>query len=206
MKNYLILTLASLLMATQSEGQSSSKSLFGGKDIQIGLWGGGGFQYGSLDGDGALLGTGRIGILLNPNLAVGGFYAASLGEINPDTETDTDIYYDIQMGGLILEYTLNPDKVLHVSFPLQLGWGELQADWREGSPNYGDDDFFGEERLFVIEPGALLEVNLLPWARLQAGASYRLVASDLEYRGLRGTDLQGISGNIGLRFGMFGSR
>lgn len=207
MKSLILSFISTLLVFLPflAEGQSS-QSLFGGENLRLGVWGGGGLQYGPVAGDEAIFATGRIGLLLGSRLAVGGFYTTSLGEIYPDAETDANVYHDLRMGGLMVEYTLNPDKLVHVSFPLQLGWGEVQADWREGSPNYGDDDLFGEDSFFVIEPGAMLEVNLMPWARLQAGATYRLIPSGVEYRGLQAADLSGFAGMIGLRFGLFPTR
>lgn len=187
------------LISFSAFSQSSTESLFGGGGTGIGLVGGTALQYGPVAGDEALFSTSKLGVVLGSNFSVGGFYQASIGEIYPDVETQAGVYHDMRMGGLFLEYTLNPDNLIHLTFPLQVGVGEVQAGFSDG----GGGDIFGEDNLFVIEPGAMLEVNLLPWARLQGGVTYRIISGVDNYRGVHAEDLSGLTGTVGLRFGWF---
>ena len=187
-----------LVNAYDAQSQSSKESLFEGGGGGIGLTGGTALQYGPVAGDEALFSTSKIGVVLGNAFSVGAFYQTSIGEIYPDAETEPGVYHDMRMGGLFLEYTYQPHKLIHLTFPLQIGVGEIQADFDD--TRVGE---FSEDNLFVIEPGALLEVNLFPWARLQGGLTYRLFSGVDNYRGIASDDLRGVTGLVGLRFGWF---
>ena len=49
----------------------------------------------------------------------------------------------------------------------------------------------------------MLEVNLLPWARLQGGVTYRIISGVDNYRGVHAENLSGLTVTVGLRFGWF---
>jgi hypothetical protein len=68
--------------------------------------------------------------------------------------------------------------------------------------NYQGDAGLGEASFIQIEPSALLEVNLHKYVRLNLGAGYRLI-SQVTYRNLNQNDLSGLTGYVGLKFGLF---
>jgi len=68
--------------------------------------------------------------------------------------------------------------------------------------NENGDAELGEANFFQVEPSALLEVNLHKNVRLNVGAGYRFVRQ-MEYRNFNQSDISGMTGYIGLKFGLF---
>lgn len=114
----------------------------------------------------------------------------------PESETQPNIYMDYWSVGAMTEYTLFSKKVFHLSFPLYVGYGEVEMD-----DELGDTDL-GEANFFQIEPSALLEVNLHKYVRFNLGVGYRVVGQ-MNYRNFNQSDISGLTGYIGLKFGLF---
>jgi hypothetical protein len=116
------------------------------------------------------------------------------------------------VGGKI-EYTPKPDALLHISFPLIVGIGEASVDSLgiSGRRNgrYQENGFFGHNRTnrnayVVVQPGIQLETNLMRFAKLYAGANYRLsFLTDNQTALLPAITMQGFSVNAGLKLGLF---
>ena len=68
--------------------------------------------------------------------------------------------------------------------------------WNNSGYNLDSDGFF------VVEPGAALEINLLKFMRLDAGASYRYAAG-LDLKSTSSSLLNNFNANISLVFGKF---
>jgi hypothetical protein len=120
-----------------------------------------------------------------------------------------------------IAYTPKANSLIHVSFPLSIGAISEQQirlsdpiaisdpySRRPGSMRMRrdfhdrDDDgirmgFRGPKAL-GIQPGVQLELNVLRNVRLVAGANYRFALGDNST-----TDMQGFSGQIGLKLGVF---
>jgi hypothetical protein len=60
----------------------------------------------------------------------------------------------------------------------------------------------GEANFWQVEPSALLEVNLHKNVGLNLGGGYRFL-SQMEYRNFDQSDLSGLTGYVGLKFGLF---
>lgn len=153
-------------------------------------------QFSPVAGSSILSANFAAGIVLKDKFTIGGFYNASANNFRPDNLNVPNTYADIRYGGLHLEYTANAHKAFHLSFPLQLGFGEIELDREDSGAN------FGEEKFFVIKPGILGEVNIHPNIRFQAGVSYRL-ATEFTYQNLTASDISGLNFNAGLRVGIF---
>lgn len=138
----------------------------------------------------------RGGINLKDKFSFGLFYSTSLNEIRPRSEVIPNIYMDYRSFGGFIEYTLLAKKAIHLSFPVYVGYGEVEMDNEQGSARLGESNFF------QIEPSALLEVNLHKHIRFNAGAGYRIIGN-MEYRNLNQSNLSGITGYVGLKFGLF---
>ncbi len=150
----------------------------------------------SMDGSGAGLLNLRGGITIKDRFSLGMYASTSLNEITPESETLTGVYMDYWSFGGFLEYTLLAKKVLHVTFPLYVGYGEVQMDTEIGEAGLGEANFF------QIEPAALLEVNLHKNVRLNLGAGYRIVGQ-MNYRNFNQSDISGFTGYAGLKIGLF---
>ena len=202
------LILASLLLLSMNalaQEKSEQKTLFGknGTGTRPGL----GFaispyyQVGSIDKATASIGGVRGGIVLSDKLTVGAVFQTTINDIMPKSEIDQNVYLHMNMFGGLLEYTLWSDKVVHLTFPIAIGAGKVEMerlDGVRGIPNYP----YGEKYFFSAEPSALVEINLHKYVRLNVGANYRFVGN-MAYRNLNQTALSGLSGVIGLKFGLF---
>lgn len=154
------------------------------------------FGFTSMDGSTAALFNVRGGLHLADKLSFGAYYTTSVNQINPESETLPGIYMDYWSVGGFAEYTLLSQKLLHLTFPLYLGFGEVQMDNEEGDAGLGEANFF------QIEPAALLEMNLHKYVRLNLGAGYRFVGQ-MEYRNFDESDISGITAYAGLKLGLF---
>lgn len=150
----------------------------------------------AIDGSTAALINVRGGLSFNDKISFGAFYSSSINQIKPVSETLDGIYLDYWSAGALLEYTFFSERLLHLSMPLFLGYGELEMD-----NELGDLDL-GEQGFFQIEPAVLLELNLHKYARLNIGAGYRFI-SDVNYRNLNQNNVNGVTAYLGLKFGWF---
>jgi hypothetical protein len=149
-----------------------------------------------MDGSATTLFNLRGGISLKDEISFGAYFSTSLNEIKPDSETVANVYMDYWTVGGFAEYTLFSKKVFHLSFPLYIGYGEVQMD------NENGDAGLGEANFFQIEPSALLEVNVHKNVRFNLGAGYRFIG-EMNYRNFKQSDISGLSAYIGLKIGLF---
>ncbi|MCU0320439.1 MAG: hypothetical protein MUE88_10250 [Flavobacteriales bacterium] len=150
----------------------------------------------SMDGRSASLFQLRAGVGIKDKLTLGGYFNTSLNEIRPQSEVLPNIYMDYWSVGGYMEYTLLSDRVVHLTFPLMVGFGEVEMD------NEPDNLELGEANFLVVEPAALMELNLTKYVRFNLGAGYRLVG-DMAYRNFTQAEISGLTGYIGLRVGLF---
>lgn len=155
-----------------------------------------GLNLSAIDNSTAVMFNLRGGITLADRLSIGGFFQESLNEIYPVSETKEGVYLDYWAVGGFVEGTLLSHKVFHLTFPLHIGYGEVEMDNDRGSAGLGEANFL------QIEPGAMIEVNLHDYVRLNLGGGYRFVQR-MSYRNMDQSDLSGLSGYIGLKIGLF---
>lgn len=204
MKMNYLLSLVTLLFFVGSilnaQENDEAQTLFGnGKSIStenLGFFVAPAYSITSLDGSATSLFNLRGGMSIKDKFSFGAYFNTSLNEINPESETLQNVYMDYWSVGGFVEYTLMPKKMFHVTFPLFIGYGEVQMDNEEGEAGLGEANFF------QIEPSALLEVNLHKYVRFNLGAGYRFVG-DMEYRNFDQSDISGFTGYVGLKFGLF---
>lgn len=154
------------------------------------------FGFTQMDGAGAALFNLRTGLSIKDQVSFGGYFNTSLNNIMPQSETLPNIYMDYWSAGGFVEYTVNASKVVHLTFPLYMGYGEVQMDNEMGDAGLGEANFF------QVEPSALLEVNLHHLVNFNVGAGYRMVGN-MSYRNFNQSDLSGITGYIGFKFNIF---
>lgn len=154
------------------------------------------FGFTEFDGSNALLLQARAGLTVNETFSFGGYFATSINEIYPESETLPDIYMDYWSAGGFLSYAPLSKKLINWSFPLYFGYGEIEMDNEQSSARLGEANFF------QIEPSALLHLNLTQKVRFTSGAGYRWV-SDTTYRNLNQSNLSGLTGYLGLVFELF---
>jgi hypothetical protein len=183
-----------------AQDNSEAKTLFGNETSldtkDLGFFVAPSFGFTQMDGGNASIFNLRTGVSLKDKIAFGAYFNTSINDIIPESETVPNVYMDYWSVGGFAEYTVLSKNLVHVSFPLYLGYGEVQMD------NENGDSGLGEANFFQIEPSALLEVNLHKNVRLNVGAGYRFVGQ-MEYRNFNQSDISGLTGYVGLKFGVF---
>ena len=113
-------------------------------------------------------------------------------------------------GGLLLGVNVAHREIVHVTFPVLIGAGGLDATNDVSFiPDFNPDIIIppngfqvDASNFFVLEPGILVEVNLTTWFRLGVGGQYRFVQGvDLE--GITDDDIRSWVATISLKFGKF---
>jgi hypothetical protein len=192
-----------------------------GKSIKyLGLSVGSEFQYGSLAGAFTSLSGGSVMLHIDKKWGIG---VAGFGNFNRFTPTALNanslLNLNTMYGGLKLEYTPNPNAPIHVSFPLLIGGGVARVDsasdyrngWRYGSRGRNDRrDGYNRDntRFWVIQPGIIVEANVIRFLKIYAGASYRITPSvNTETSTTLPTptagQLSGVNFSAGLKLGLF---
>jgi hypothetical protein len=157
-----------------------------------------------------------MGVTVDHWLSVG---LAGYGIINSgNLEYDEMVYDDINKtwqsanlyggyGGLLVEFTVIPRSVVHVSFPVLIGGGGLTYMYR---PEYVNQyDWSGLQSVdwdafFVVQPGVKVEFNIVKFFRIGVGVSYRYTP-DLDLQQDKTTNLiiNQFNANLSLKFGKF---
>ena len=194
---FALVCLAGLTVKLQAQDTNQDRTLFSGGSLENARFMiAPSYGYTQIDGAAASLINIRAGIMLQDKFTLGVFYGLSINNIDPESETVPDVYMDFRSYGAFAEYTLRPSELIHVTFPLFIGGGEVEMDNEEGSAGLGEANFF------LLEPGALLELNLHKNIRFNIGATYRFIG-DMDYRNMDQQDISGFTGQVGLKFGIF---
>jgi hypothetical protein len=201
-----IMVVAPLFLYAQ---ESDQETLFGGiGDIEHGGYGCAVAKVSPVHSKAQLFMGGYGGWLINHTFMIGfGGYgmtsSLSASDEAPKLAGKTP-YVGMGYGGLMLEYTVNSDKLVHFTGQLLVGaggagysWGNQLFDTTEEFNNNSPSDSY-----FAAEFGANVELNVASFFRVGAGGSYRFV-SGLKLEGLTDKDLSGPSGNITFKFGKF---
>jgi hypothetical protein len=144
-----------------------------------------------------LLGGGRIGVIFNHlwSIGVGGY-----GTVVEPTPEGLEGLKDLEVayGGFVMELTIKPHAVFHVSLPVLVGGGQVQFRGDYVDPETGDDS----EPFFVLEPEFNLEFNIARNWRLDAGVGYRHV-NGLGLTDITDDDLSGLNWAVTIKIGAF---
>jgi hypothetical protein len=197
---FLFACLALVYTPSMAQSEDDAKTLFGnGKPLNtdnVGLFVAPAFGLTQMDGSAASLFNLRGGLNFDDKLSLGAYFSTSMNQIRPESELVPNVYMDYWTVGAFAEYTLLSKRAFHLTFPLFLGYGEVEMDNNDGELQFGEANFF------QIEPSALLEVNLHKYVRFNLGAGYRLVG-DMNYRNFDQSDISGVTAYAGLKFGLF---
>jgi hypothetical protein len=163
-----------------------------------------------IGGDPGIKMGGRAVWLKNSRFGVGLAGYAIQGSRAEDPALSNDAYRLAGgYGGLLLEYNLNPHKAIHLSFPVVIAGGAMsyvQNDLNPGNLGRGIED---ERIMAIIEPGAMLEFNVIKFVKVAFDLSYRYAThTELNYQDsgeviLPGNGLNTFSGGVTVKFGIF---
>ncbi len=216
MQKLIFFSLLSCLLTGNLVAQDTVHTLIRPSKLNyLGLYVAPEFQYGQSNSAFTSFAGGSAMLLLNKRLALGVTAQQSLSEtFSPNGVSP--LVLQSAFGGGKLEYTLHPDAAFHLTFPLVVGVGEVRADSLHTHDNGVDHEMHGDghdfERTgmdgtyFLIQPGVQVEVNLLRYAKLFAGANYRITSNMDSASTLPSDALQGLSLNVGLKVGWFDFR
>jgi hypothetical protein len=182
MKSFVLL-IFSLIFSVSFVHAEERDTLLGSKSYESGGFGGPTVAFTEIN-DKASWSTGGKGAwLINHTYYIGGAgYNTFLNESDNDGI--------LQHEGLILGYILKPNRILHFTFEMLIGGGQLILDAESGT-----------DVVFAAEPQAYLSINLARFAVLNIGASYRYIyGNDSEYSD---SALSGAALNTNIIFGKF---
>lgn len=111
----------------------------------------------------------------------------NLGEFPPEMR--------INYGGFEVEYVNSSHKLVHFGIQSTIGSGSVK--YRTNTNLEKESDSY-----FMVQPGANIHLNVTSWFRISSGIFYR-VATNVNLEGTSNSELSGVSGIIGLRFGWF---
>lgn len=203
MKTKLIFLLMLIAFNTSAQIKETTKTLFGTGKPVIGYFVSPSCQVIEMAGSTAVIPGICGGILLNESIYIGLNYKFILSENTPAGETDTRLYLDQRWGGLKIEYALSPAKTFHLNFPVEAGISHIEYDLKDA---YGDRGGLvvpkSDATFAYIEPGMVLEINLMKYAKLNLSAGYQ-ITSGLSFGHLTGKDFRGFICGISLKVGLF---
>ena len=201
MKTKLLIILCFIVIKTNAQTKQAVKTVFGIKNPRIGYFINPSCQFGEIAGNTAILPGLGAGVVFNNQIYLGINYKFIASENTPKGEPDNRLYLDQRFYGLKFEYAIQPEKVVHVSFPIELGTGETELDLKD---SYEDENLIPTDDAWFcyLEPGVALEINLYKYLKLNLGAEYRFL-SDVAFHNLTSKDLSGMNFSIGIKVGMF---
>ena len=130
------------------------------------------------------------------------------GMYYPEVTDTAGAYLEGGYGGLLLEYTLFPKSVIHVTFPVIIGGGGASYVTDDEYSGWDEDDnddcknVIDTDEFFVFEPGVRAEINVFKFMKLNAGVSYRWVGN-LDMVNTSSAMMNNFTATVGLKFGKF---
>lgn len=178
--------------------KSQEKTLISG-EIESTGYGGPLVRFGSIYGENGVFVGGQGAWRINHKFGVGG-RGYGLANTVPIRDLN-NVQLGFGCGGLLLEYVINSDNLVHFDVNAMIGAGGLtyevtNYDLPHTPFTYKDDGFF------VLEPGAHIVLNVTRYFRIAGGAAYRYV-SGVDNSRISDLDLSGFSGEIVFLFGVF---
>jgi hypothetical protein len=208
-----LMLLLALTATVTVHSQDSVRTLIRpGKIRSVGIYVAPEFQYGQLDNTFTAFSGGSAMLLFNRRFAVG-VTGQHLIDRSFSPSGVAPLVVRAGFGGGKLEYTLHPEKAIHLSFPLVLGMGMARADSvRASRPEFmhdhNDGQFDGRRHggsdYWVVQPGVQLEANLLRNVQVFAGVNYRISGgANNDNTTLSNNVMQGVAVNAGVKVGFF---
>jgi len=210
----ILLVIGFSFIANQGKAQDSTRTLIQMPKINtVGLYIAPEYQFGQINSKFTSLGGISAMAIFNEKFAIGATMNRSMvRDLQPIniSGTTTPLYLNVRYGGLKMEYTLNPHGLVHVSFPLTIGMGNVSYDsiatirTRDTAQrmNMMNQPRNGNQ-FFVIQPGIQFEANLMKIAKVYLGANYRFAFEQDNANTLSTKYIKGFGVYAGLKVGLF---
>ncbi|MBI5535388.1 MAG: hypothetical protein HY898_21850 [Deltaproteobacteria bacterium] len=181
------------------------ETLFGGKHVPLGGFGGVQPAYTRLAHTDQMLICGDAGLLVNHEFSIGGGGCGLVTKLDMSRRTGVD---DDRLmfgyGGLRLRYHFMAMNVVNVAVGALVGAGgvEIGKFYRRHDDSDASVDSRGSTGFFVFEPQVSVFVNITRWMRTGVSGGYRIV-NGVNTRFVSNSDLGGATAGIDLQFGWF---
>lgn len=192
---------ALFLSATNVAAQE--RTLF--KGDETGGFGGPVVKFTTVKDRGVVMVGGRGGWIIGHSLVIGGGGYGVVTEVDaPGQVLPGEGPLDLKFGygGFELEYIVHPNSLGHFGVGTLIGGGDAHFVKDVGPVTRSTQTVGESDAVVVVEPAVNAELNVTPWFRLNAGASYRWV-SGIDQAGLKNGDFGGMAATLTLKFGTF---
>ena len=175
-----IFLAVAILISVQLPAQQMQTLLGSSKARVSGAYGAAVHKFSSIDNQSAVMLGGYGGVVFSSRLLIGAGAFTLLNGRSIEIENVPDTYRQLTTIGAFAEFTLRPERAIHVTGQLMVG-GALRSE-QVRLPGDGQATLKSGGSFFV-EPGILAEVNVTSWFRAGAGASFRFVPGASVYTG-----------------------
>lgn len=180
---------------------AQQQTLISGKVEHGGFGGGPVAKFSTINDRLGVLVGGRGGWIINHTLILGGGGYGLANDVAANvTGPFGEKYLEFGYGGFEMEWVINSDKLLHFAVQTLIGAGSVNFRYHDNEVRLRTH--LEPDEVFVVEPGATLDLNVTPWWRLSIGGSYRYVTG-VDSQAASEADLTGPSAMVMLRFGKF---
>jgi len=166
------------------------ETIVGMTDVDHGGFGGPVLKLGTLDGELNVIDGAKGAWLIDH-----GFYLGASFSGTADSISDTQ--YGLGYGGPIIGYIGMPHRLVHYTMELSASIGDLVED-----NSTGNDFSIDNDMIQVIEPAFYLSFNLVSFATINAGVSYRFVMGS-DTVDMQNDKLRGVTAELNIMFGKF---
>lgn len=205
---YVLILFFGFGLTSMQAQDGGMQTLFGGGGIYAnGGYGGFHTAFAKIEDRNTFFFGGQGGWVINHSIVFGGGGMGFNTDLKYDERLDDQYRFEGGYGGILLEFIVKPNNVVHFNFPMFIGGGGIR--YTTNSKNFNSSYQEDEAGFFIFEPGVDLQVNLLPFMRLAIGARYKITSdATLRYAGTGdkiadGGLLRVPSANITFKFGRF---
>lgn len=186
MKFTRLTVFATALLLTTIVQAQRDESLLGPRHTALtGIWGGANHNYSAFEEDWSYLSGGHFALEFGNTFLLGWSGAQTRDEVAVKGSSSS---FNLKYNGFMLGYVPKSHKVVHPRFTLLTGRGKLNVDE------------IGDDRVFVLQPSAGIEVNVFQWFRVGIEGGYRLV-DGVDKSPLSRGDVSSPFAQLDLRFG-----
>lgn len=184
------------------------RTLFGGGGIYAsGGYGGFNTAFANIEDRNTFFFGGQGGWVINHSFVLGGGGMGFSTDFQYDPILDDQYQFQGGYGGLLVEFIIKPNNVLHFNIPMFVGGGGIR--YATDNKNFNSYYQADEASFFIFEPGIDLQVNVHPFMRVAIGARYKITSdATLRYpvsgdKIADGSLLRVPSANVSFKFGRF---
>lgn len=182
-----LLAASFLILAFTQLSAQKEETILGERGWGLsGIWGGYAHQFTQYDDKDAFNSGGFFGFEFGKSLIIGWSHTDLRDDITlRNNETRK---FDFRYNGAKIGYAFIPYKAIHPVLNFEIGKGTVELT---GQP---------KDRVFVMQPSAGLEINVLRWFRLGLEGGYRFIQNN-DLVGISAEQISGPYGQATLKFG-----